>query len=53
MLAQIAKEIRAPDRAAQGTGEGGNSDYQDLGREVDDDPTLTHRYSSTYVYVRT
>jgi hypothetical protein len=27
MLAQIAEEIRTPDRAAQGTGEGGNSDY--------------------------
>jgi hypothetical protein len=40
MLAQIAEEIHAPDRAAQGTGEGGNSDYQDLGLEVeDDDPT--------------
>jgi hypothetical protein len=37
MLAQIAEEIHAPDRAAQGTGEGGNSDYQDLGLEVDDD----------------
>jgi hypothetical protein len=36
--------IHAPDRAAQGTGEGGNSDYQDLGllAEVDeDDPTDT------------
>jgi hypothetical protein len=32
--------IHAPDRAAQGTREGGNSDYQDLGLEVDDaDPT--------------
>ncbi len=32
----------APDRAAQGTGEGGNSDYQDLGLGVDaDDPTDT------------
>ena len=44
MLAQIAEEvyaeIHAPDRAAQDTGEGGNSDYQDLGLEVyDDDPT--------------
>ncbi len=44
MLAQIAEEIRAPDRAAQGiaipTGEGGNSDHQDLGLEVkEDDPT--------------
>jgi hypothetical protein len=28
---------RLPDRAAQGTGERGNSDYQDLGLEVDDD----------------
>ncbi len=37
MLAQIAEEIHAPDRAAQDTGEGGNSDYQDLGLEVDDD----------------
>ncbi len=34
MLAQIAEETHAPDRAAaQDTGEGGNSDYQDLGRE--------------------
>ncbi len=32
MLAQIAEEIHAPDRAAQDTGEGGN-----LGLEVDDD----------------
>jgi hypothetical protein len=40
MLAQIAEEIHAPDRAAQDTGEGGNSDYQDPGLEVDDnDPT--------------
>jgi hypothetical protein len=40
MLAQIAQEMQAPDRAAQDTGEGGNSDYQDLGLEVDDgDPT--------------
>ncbi len=31
MLAQIAEEIHAPDCAAQDTGEGGNSDYQDLG----------------------
>ncbi len=30
MLAQIAEEIHAPDRAAEDTGEGGNSDYQDL-----------------------
>ncbi len=37
MLAQIAEEIHAPDRAAQGTGEGGNCDYRDLGLEVDDD----------------
>jgi hypothetical protein len=37
MLAQIAEEIHAPDRAAQDTGEGGNSEYQDLGLEVDDD----------------
>jgi hypothetical protein len=37
MLAQIAEEIHAPDRAAQGTGERGKSDYQDLGLEVDDD----------------
>jgi hypothetical protein len=36
MIAQIAEEIHAPDRAAQDTGEGGNSDYQDLGLEVDD-----------------
>ncbi len=51
MLAQIAEEIHAPDHAAQDTGEGGNSDYQDLGLEVDDaDPSdskvpflLTHR----------
>jgi hypothetical protein len=35
MLSQIAEEIHAPDRAAQHTGEGGNSDYQDLGLEVD------------------
>jgi hypothetical protein len=28
MLAQIAKEMHAPDRAASGKGEGGNSDYQ-------------------------
>jgi hypothetical protein len=42
MLAQIAEEIHAPDRAAQGTGEGGNSDYHDVGLEVDDDdPTDT------------
>ncbi len=42
MLAQIAEEIHAPDRAARNTGEGGNSDYQDLGLEVDDaDPTDT------------
>jgi hypothetical protein len=35
-----AEEIDAPDRTAQGTGEGGISDYQDLGLEVDnDDPT--------------
>ncbi len=41
MLAQIAEELHASDRAAQGTGEGGNSEYQDLGLEVDDDdPTL-------------
>ncbi len=26
-----------PDRTAQNTGEGGNSEYQDLGLEVDDD----------------
>ncbi len=32
MLAQIAEEIHAPDRAAQDTGEGGN-----MGLEVDDD----------------
>ncbi len=31
MLAQIAEEIHAPDRAAQATGEGGNSDHQDPG----------------------
>jgi len=37
MLAQIAEEIHAPDRAAQDTEEGGNSEYQDLGLEVDDD----------------
>ncbi len=37
MLAQSAEETHAPDRAAQDTGEGGNSDYQDLGLEVDDD----------------
>ena len=37
MLAQIAEEIHAPDRAAQDTGEGGNSEYQHLGLEVDDD----------------
>jgi hypothetical protein len=37
MLAQIAEEVHAPDRAAQDTGECGNSDYQDLGLEVDDD----------------
>ncbi len=34
MLAQIAE---APDRAAQDTREGGNSEYQDLSLEVDDD----------------
>ncbi len=40
MLVQMAEEIHAPDRAAQDTGEGGNSDYQDPGLEVeDDDPT--------------
>jgi hypothetical protein len=41
MLAQIAEEIHAPDHTAQGTGEGGDCDYQDLlGLEVDeDDPT--------------
>jgi hypothetical protein len=42
MLAQIAEEIPAPGCAAEGTrtGEGGDSDYQDLGLEVDDaDPT--------------
>jgi hypothetical protein len=32
----IAEEIHAPDRAAQGTVEGGKSDFQDLGLEVDD-----------------
>ncbi len=38
--AHTAEEIHAPDRAAQGTGAGGNSDSQDLGLEVDaDDPT--------------
>ncbi len=31
MLAQIA-DIQAPDRAAEDTGEGGNSDYHDLGQ---------------------
>ena len=37
--AQIAKEIHAPDRAARDM-KGGNSDYQDLGLEVDDhDPS--------------
>ncbi len=42
MLAQIAEEIHAPYRAAQDTGEGGNSEYQDLGLEVDEeDPTDT------------
>ncbi len=42
MLAQIAEEIHAPDRAGQDTGEGGNSDYQDLGLEFDDDdPTAS------------
>ncbi len=40
MLAQIAEEIHAPDRAAQETGEGGNSDYEDLGLEVDDDDPI-------------
>jgi hypothetical protein len=34
-LAQIAEEIHAPDRAAQDTGEGGNSECQDLGLELD------------------
>ena len=44
MLAQIAEEIHAPDRAAQDTGEGGNSEYQDLGLEVDDDdPTDSYQ----------
>ncbi len=39
MLAQIAEEIHAADRAAQDAEEGGNSEYQDLGLllEVDDD----------------
>ena len=37
MLAQITEEIHAPDRAAQDAEEGGNSEYQDLGLEVDDD----------------
>jgi hypothetical protein len=37
MLAQITEEIHTPDRAAQDTEEGGNSEYQDLGLEVDDD----------------
>ena len=41
MLAQIAEEIHAPDRAAQDTEEGGNSEYQDLGLEVDDDDDPT------------
>ncbi len=31
----------APDRAAQDTEEGGNSEYQDLGLEVDDDDDPT------------
>ncbi len=40
MLAQIAGEIHAPDRVAQGPGEWGDGDYQDLGLAVDnDDPT--------------
>ena len=38
MLAQIAEEIHAPDRAAEDTGEGGNSDYQDLSLSM----MLTH-----------
>jgi hypothetical protein len=37
MLAQIAEQIHAPDRAAQDMGEGGNSEYQDPGLQVDDD----------------
>jgi hypothetical protein len=44
--AYIAEEPHAPDRAVQGTGEGGNSDYQDLGLQVDeDDPTEILQYS--------
>jgi hypothetical protein len=31
-LAHIVEEIHAPDRAAQGTGEGGNGNYQDRSR---------------------
>ncbi len=41
MLAQTTEEIHAPDRAAQDTEEGGNSEYQDLGLEVDDDDDPT------------
>jgi hypothetical protein len=41
MLAQIADEIHAPDRAAQDTGEGGNSDYQDLGLELEKSMMMT------------
>ena len=41
MLAQITEEIHAPDRAAQDAEEGGNSEYQDLGLEVDDDDDPT------------
>ncbi len=38
MLAQIAEEIHAPLIVLlKVTGEGGNSDYQDLGVAVDDD----------------
>jgi hypothetical protein len=42
MLAQIAEEIHAPDRAVLlKVREGGNSDYHGLGLETDDDdPTV-------------
>ncbi len=49
-FSRVAEEIHTPDRAAQDTGEGGNSDYQDLGLEVDDDdPTDRASYCNTRV----
>jgi hypothetical protein len=54
MLAQIAEEIHAPDRAAQdtSTGAGGTSDYQDLGLEVDDDDPTDIATSKVCVFLR-